>query len=171
MNNSFDELLEIHSRLDELFLEHQRGLLRLDLTAATAALEAYELELFAHMADEEDFMLPVYEERAVPPEGGAAEIFRGEHQKLRQYVVLFKDALGKLRDAKDLEKGVIWLLDSQTTFKRLQVHHDTREKKMLYPLLDEVMTAKEREELFKKLRLPPLGAGFRAVKTMGVFDL
>jgi len=104
MNNSFDELLEIHSRLDELFLEHQRGLLRLDLTVATAALEAYELELFAHMADEEDFMLPVYEERAVPPVGGAAEIFRGEHEKLRQYVVLFKECPGEAARCKGPRK-------------------------------------------------------------------
>lgn len=31
MMKSFNELLEIHKRLDELFLEHQRWLLRLDL--------------------------------------------------------------------------------------------------------------------------------------------
>lgn len=156
MVNSFDDLLEIHTRLDGVFLEHQRGLLRLDLSAASAALEAYELELFAHMADEEDFMLPVYEERAVAPVGGASQIFRNEHEKLRQYVSLFKNALGKLQHAEDLEREVIWLLDSQTTFKRLHVHHDTRERKMLYPLLDGVTSPHEREQMFAKLRLPPL---------------
>ena len=37
-------------------------------------------------------------------------------------------------------------------FKRLLVHHDTRERKMLYPLLDEITTEGERESLFGLLR-------------------
>lgn len=41
---SFNELLEIHKRLDELFLEHQRWLLRLDLKEASGALEVYTIE-------------------------------------------------------------------------------------------------------------------------------
>lgn len=156
---SFKDLLQVHTRLDDLFLEHQRALLRLDLAAAQAALEAYALELLAHMRDEEELMLPIYGERAEAPVGGTAEIFFGEHNKLRQYVALFAEAMRKLEDTDDLEKGVIWLLDSQTTFKRLHVHHDTREKKMLYPLLDEVTTEAERRELFSLLKLPPILRG------------
>jgi len=155
MRLSFSDLLEVHTRLDDLFLEHQRALLRLDLAAAVAALEAYQLELFAHMKDEEQLMLPLYRERVEPPLGGAVEIFLGEHDKLRQYVALFNDAVKKLKTSDDLEKGVIWLLDSQTTFKRLHVHHDTREKKMLYPLLDEVTTEAERAEVLATMQLPP----------------
>ncbi|MFS8085174.1 MAG: hypothetical protein ACMG6H_06055, partial [Acidobacteriota bacterium] len=56
-----------------------------------------------------------------------------------------------------LETAVIWLLDSQTTFKRLHVHHDNRERKMLYPLLDEITTEQERRDLFARLSLPPNG--------------
>jgi len=151
---SFNDLLEIHKRLDELFLDHQRSLLRLDLMGASTALEAYTIELFAHMRDEEDVLIPLYRERAEAPVGGAAEIFLGEHDKMRQYLVLFKDALSKLDSAEDLEREVLWLLDSQHIFKRLLVHHDTREKKMLYPLLDQVTTEQERENLFASLKLP-----------------
>jgi hypothetical protein len=39
--NSFSDFLVVHGQLDELFLEHQRALLRLDLLTAGAALEAY----------------------------------------------------------------------------------------------------------------------------------
>jgi regulator of cell morphogenesis and NO signaling len=155
MSISFSDLLEVHTRLDDLFLEHQRALLRLDLMAGLAALEAYELELFAHMMDEEQLMLPLYRERVEPPLGGAAEIFFGEHDKLRQYVALFNDAIKRLQRSDDLEKDVIWLLDSQTTFKRLHVHHDTREQKMLYPLLDEVTTDEERRKVIATMQLPP----------------
>ena len=151
---SFSDLLEIHEWLDELFLEHQRSLLRLDLVAANAALEAYTLELFTHMRDEEDMMIPLYRERAEAPVGGAAEIFVGEHDKLRQYLVLFREELVKLAAASDLERGVLFLLDSQHLYKRLLVHHDNRERKMLYPLLDQVTTEREREAMFATLKFP-----------------
>jgi iron-sulfur cluster repair protein YtfE (RIC family) len=154
-SNSFSEFLVVHGQLDELFLEHQRALLRLDLLTAGAALEAYTIELFAHMRDEEDVMIPLYRERAEAPVGGAAEIFLGEHDKMRQYIFLFREELKKLAQAQDLERGVLFLLDSQHLFKRLLVHHDTREKKMLYPLLDQVTTEHERESLFALLKSPP----------------
>jgi iron-sulfur cluster repair protein YtfE (RIC family) len=156
MMKSFSDLLEIHKQLDELFLEHQRFLLRLDPLAASAALEAYTKALFAHMRDEEELMIPLYRERAEVPVGGAAEIFLGEHDKMRQYLHLFKEGVTKLAEAEDLEREVIFLLDSQHIFKRLLVHHDTRERKILYPLLDQVMTEHERESLFALLNLPPV---------------
>ena len=148
---SFNELLEIHKRLDELFIEHQRWLLRLDLKEASGALEVYTIELFAHMQDEEEWMIPIYRERAEVPVGGAAEIFLGEHDKMRQYLVLFREELTKIAEANDLERAVLFLLDSQHIFKRLLVHHDTRERNMLYPLLDEATTELEREGLFSRL--------------------
>lgn len=156
-NYSFEKFLLIHTKLDELFLEHQRALLRLDTTSALMALERYEDELLAHIRDEEELMLPVYRERVSPPLGGTPEIFIGEHDKLRQYLTLFKEAVIKLDDAEDLEKEVLWLLDSQHLFKRLLVHHDTRERKMLYPLLDEVTTEEERESLINLWESPPVG--------------
>ncbi|HAF12385.1 MAG TPA: hypothetical protein DHU55_11775 [Blastocatellia bacterium] len=152
---SFIDLVEIHKRLDELFLEHQRSLLRLDLMAASAALEAYTIELFAHMRVEEDVMIPLYRERVEAPVGGTAEIFLGEHDKMRQYLLLFKEELTKLAEAEDLERAVIFLLDSQHIFKRLLVHHDSRERKMLYPLLDQSTTEQERETMFASLKFPP----------------
>lgn len=145
----FVDLLAVHQHLDDLFLEHQRALLRLDLRLAAAALETYEMELLEHMQDEEQCMIPLYRERVAAPVGGAAEIFLGEHDKLRQFLVLFKDELPKLSAEKDLERAVLWLLDSQHLFKRLLVHHDSREKKMLYPLLDRVTTQEEKERLLQ----------------------
>jgi hemerythrin-like domain-containing protein len=134
---------------------HQRALLRLDLKSALSALELFECELVAHMHDEEEFMIPLYDERADAPVGGTAAIFLGEHEKMRQYLALFKEQMPRLATADDLEREVLWLLDSQHLFKRLLVHHDTREKKMLYPLLDEVTTEEEKETLFAGLRARP----------------
>src|SRR4051812_8443966 len=142
---SFSDLLELHRNLDDLFMEHQRALLRLNLEHASVTLEQYERELLAHIRDEEAFLLPLYRRRAIAPTGGAPEIFAGEHDKLKQFLVLFRAELEKLKTVDDLERGVLFLIDSQHLFKRLLVHHDTREKKMLYPLLDEVTSEAERK--------------------------
>lgn len=160
---SFSKLLQVHVRLDELFLDHQRALLRLDLSTALDVLEAYETELLAHMQDEEELMIPLYRERAEVPVGGTAEIFLGEHDKLRQFLVLFKEELAKSETFQDLERGALFLLDSQHIFKRLLVHHDNREKKILYPLLDQITTEQERVDLFALLRIPAGSKVMRAI--------
>lgn len=155
---SFSDLLELHRDLDQLFLEHQRALLRLNIKLAATLLDQYEKQLLDHIRDEEELMLPLYRDRAAIPVGGAPEIFTGEHEKLRQFLLLFREEMSKLEAADDLEKDVLFLIDSQHLFKRLLVHHDTREKKMLYPLLDEVTTQPERDSLFERLVLAPAAA-------------
>jgi regulator of cell morphogenesis and NO signaling len=153
--NSFSDLLDLHRHLDELFLEHQRGLIRLDLDRAEAALNDYATALLAHIRDEETLMIPLYAERVTPPVGGTAEIFLGEHEKLRRFLELFKEEIEKIRAVDDVERGVLFLIDSQHLFKRLLVHHDNRETKMLYPLLDEVTSEDERRAVFARIALSP----------------
>ena len=152
---SFSDLLDLHQQLDELFLDHQRALMRLDLNRAASLLDEYETRLLAHIRDEEDLMIPLYQQRAAAPIGAAAEIFLGEHEKLRRFLGLFKEEIEKIKQSDDIERGALFLIDSQHLFKRLLVHHDTRERKMLYPLLDEVTTEPERQNLFQKFELQP----------------
>lgn len=163
MEKSFSDLLQVHRILDGLFREHQRALLLRELESASALLDEYETELLAHMRDEEQHLIPIYASRAEHALGGAPAIFLNEHDKLRQYVTLFKLEMPKLELARDLESKVIWLLDSQTTFKRLLLHHDARESKMLYPSLDQATSAAERDSLFAVLELSPYSNGNRDV--------
>jgi hypothetical protein len=100
-------------------------------------------------------MLPLYRERVTPPAAGAVEIFLGEHEKLRQLLTLFKKEIVKIRAMEDAERGALFLIDSQLLFKKLLVHHDARERKMLYPLLDEATAEAERSDLFAKLDSSP----------------
>ena len=150
---SFSDLLELHGQLDELFLEHQRALMRGELDRAESILMGYEAELLAHIRDEEELMLPIYRERVNAPVGGGSDIFLGEHEKLRQLLRLFKAEIEKIRKMGDVERGILFLIDSQHLFKRLLAHHDTREKQMLYPLLDQATTQAERKSLFATLKL------------------
>ncbi|MBK6751675.1 MAG: hemerythrin domain-containing protein [Acidobacteria bacterium] len=65
------DLMKVHKVIDELFFEHQRALLHFDFEKALRILIAYESTLLNHMADEENILLPVYEERADFPAAGA----------------------------------------------------------------------------------------------------
>ncbi len=150
---SFSDLLMLHQQLDELFFEHQRALIRGELETALRKLEAYENRLLDHIWDEEEILIPIYAKRAEAPVGASVEIFINEHRKIKDYLALFKAEFVKLAAADDLERAVIFLLDSQTTFKRLLVHHDTRERKFLYPLLDQITTEQEKLSLFQRLKL------------------
>lgn len=152
---SFSSLLEVHRDLDEVFFEHQRALMRGELDDSFAKLNMYETALLAHMQDEEQLLLPIYVSRAEMPLGGTDEIFLNEHIKIKHYLELIKAEFPKLLRAKDPERAILFLLDSETTFKKLLVHHDTRERKILFPLLDQVVTDDEKRSLFLKLGLSP----------------
>jgi hypothetical protein len=149
----FYDLLLLHRELDDLFLEHQRALVLGQFETALERLEAYARCLDDHIRDEEDVLLLIYSDRVTAPVGGTTEIFLNEHRKIKEYLALFKAEFPKLIAAVDRERAIIFLLDSQTTFKRLLVHHDTRERKFLYPLLDQVTTETERLSIFSKLRI------------------
>jgi hemerythrin-like domain-containing protein len=150
--NSFNDLLDVHRELDELFFRHQRALMRIEIDHAEELLRQYERDFLAQLRDEDEEMLTMYEERVDPQAGADVDIFRTEHDKLRQLLGVFAAEVGKIRRMDDQERGVLLLIDSQNVFKRLLIHHDTRKKKMLYPLLDEVTTEAEREELFARLK-------------------
>jgi hypothetical protein len=66
----------------------------------------------------------------------------------------------KLSASEDRERAVIFLLDSQVIYKRLLVHHDSRERKFLYPLLDEITTEQEKLSVFQRLKLPAKDGAF-----------
>jgi hemerythrin-like domain-containing protein len=149
------QLLDLHKELDDLFLAHQRSLLRMDPINALRKLEQYEDRLLNHIHDEEQFIIPLYRDRVKPEIGGAPEIFSNEHVKIRTYVQLFKAEMPKLLESDDIESDTLFLLDSQNTYKRLLVHHDVRERRYLYAKLDQVTTASERAEVFGHLYLKP----------------
>jgi len=147
-------LMEAHGRLDSLFFEHQKALLRFEFDTALALLGEYRDSLLAHMGDEERLLMPIYRERIKPEKGGNPALFLDEHEKMRAYVSLFIDTTAELRLQASPEKTLLNLLDRESFYKRLSSHHDIREREILYPELDSVMTRKELAETFSKLEFP-----------------
>ena len=147
-------LMEAHERLDSLFFEHQKALLRFEFETALKLLGDYRDALLAHMRDEERLLMPIYRERIKPEKGGNPALFLDEHEKMRAYVSLFADTIAELRLQASPEKTLLNLLDRESFYKRLSSHHDIREREILYPELDSVMTRKELAETFSKLEFP-----------------
>ena len=152
---TFSTLLELHEELDKKFAEHQYALLRYDFDLALELLQTYEAELLAHMADEEEILIPIYAERAEIESGGVVELFLNEHKKMLEWLKVFREATSSLKAETEREPILIRLLDRESFFKKLCTHHDIRETKFLYPALDKVVGEEERRQIFEKLRSVP----------------
>lgn len=144
--------MKFHKELEELFLKHQEELICLKIKKARKHLEEFAKELRHHMYVEEKYVLPLYEKKVAQQPGGGAFLFLGEHQKLKEFLRKTVSKMNKL-SAKDknIRRKVIDLLDLETRFKDIYLHHDLREKNMLYPKLDKAINNKEREVLLTKL--------------------
>lgn len=149
---SFTSLLELHERLQELFLRHQEALVEGDLDAAAQRLDRFQAALELHAQNEETWLIPVYR-RAERVAGGAPEIFQGEHLKMLHLVRQFRAALSRIRQSgQHRTRRVLQLLDDESKFKQLMAHHDARERTLLYPILDRLTTDEERRELLERCR-------------------
>jgi iron-sulfur cluster repair protein YtfE (RIC family) len=129
---NFTDLMEYHAELHEIFYQHQRALLRLDFAEAVRRLNEYRTALLKHMTDEEEFLFPLYDERAPKVRGETIDVFLGDHQKMKLYLDLYEQEVPSLESEAEPERKLLQLLDSQTTFKRLCGHHDTREQTSVY---------------------------------------
>ena len=148
---NLSELLDLHNDLDAIFFAHQSALLHFEFDEALSLLEQYEAALLTHMRDEEEVLLPVYEERAEIVKGGKTQFFLDEHYKMREFVKLLKEEIIKLKDELEPEAKLIWILDRESFYKRLCGHHDKRETDILYPELDRVTTDAEKAELLNRV--------------------
>jgi hypothetical protein len=146
-------MMERHSNLDALFLEHQTAVLDRDLTSARGALEAYALALDAHMSEEETHILPLYRARVPEQPGAQTQMFLDEHARIRLLLADLVKTVDALCPSAERPgaKAVLALLDQETQFKNYMDHHDRRERAFLYPGLDTVTTLEEREALLEKL--------------------
>lgn len=152
--NSITELLAAHDVLDYVFFEHQRALLHFDFGKALVLLSEYETCLLRHMEYEEQTLLPLYKERVSFPGAGAPQLFLTDHEKMREFVALFKAKVEELRSTDENEDELIMLLDREAFYKRLSSHHDKRERDFLYPMLAQTLTENDELHLLHAAHAP-----------------
>ena len=155
MNGESERLVEhtmmaVHDQLEHTFFLHQRALLDRDYPRAAAALHDYRRELEQHVHDEEQHVLPLYARLGGDATDAPLALFLGEHRNLRRFVAEFVERTAALQSAPD-DRLLLDLLDREATFKNLVLHHDLRERNLLYPFLSERLQPEQQRALHERL--------------------
>ena len=134
-----------HDRLDELFKTFQK-LKRSDFAKAKEAFKAFKFGLQRHIVWEEDVLFPLWEEKTGMSEGGPTFVMRAEHRQIGQQL---EASHGKVADQNpDSDQEEQALLD-------LLGPHNMKEERVLYPAIDQLTSAEDRETVFRNMKNIP----------------
>lgn len=133
-----------HERLARLevgaFVARSAG----DTDTALAWYESFSSGLRRHIAIEEQFLFPVFEERSgMGPGTGPTEVMRSEH---REIVRLLGEILRTIGDPAKLPD------EKRAAFHEILEEHHLKEEGMLYPAMDEVLTPEEGDALVSRIQ-------------------
>ena len=131
-----------HDRLDELFTTFQK-VKRSDFAVAKEAFKEFKFGLQRHIVWEEELLFPLWEKKTGRSEEGPTVVMRAEHRQIRQQLEAIHDKVAKLNPDSDQEEQV--LLDVLGS-------HNRKEERALYPAIDQVTSAEEREAVFQNMK-------------------
>lgn len=143
-------MMALHEALDAWFFAHQVALLDRDYARAAQALDGYQQRLLRHAADEERHVLPVYVQLGGDATDAPLRLFLGEHQKMRDFVAEFGRRVAALQAQPD-DRALLELFDREATFKNLAMHHDLRERNMLYPFVGARLDAEAQQRVWSQI--------------------
>jgi regulator of cell morphogenesis and NO signaling len=139
---------------DALGWDHER-LARLEVSAFVARAagdpetarkryEAFSTGLHRHIAVEEQLLFPLFERRArQAANSGPTQVMRTEHQEILR---LLREILQTIGDPARLPD------EARARFHEVLEEHHLKEEGMLYPALDELLTAKENDDLVEQIQ-------------------
>jgi regulator of cell morphogenesis and NO signaling len=130
-----------HDRLDELFKTFQK-LKRSDFVKAKEAFKEFKFGLQRHIVWEEDVLFPLWEEKTGMSEGGPTFVMRAEHRQIGQQLEAIHGKVADQNlDSDREEQALLELLGS----------HNMKEERVLYPAIDQLTSAEERETVFRNM--------------------
>ena len=134
-----------HDRLDELFKTFQT-LKRSDFAKAKEAFKEFKVGLQRHIVWEEELLFPMWEEKTGMIEDGPTPMMRHEHSQIKQLLdAIHQKVEGLTPDTDQDEQALVNLLSS----------HNRKEERALYPAIDNVTSADEREKAFSDMNSIP----------------
>jgi regulator of cell morphogenesis and NO signaling len=134
-----------HDQLDELFKTFQK-LKRSDFSKAKEAFEEFKFGLQRHIVWEEDLLFPLWEKKTGRSEEGPTVVMRGEHRQIKQQLEAIHGKVAEQNPNSDKEEQA--LLD-------ILGSHNRKEERALYPAIDQVAGAEERETVFESMKNIP----------------
>lgn len=146
---TFLTLLSAHADMLESFLHHQEALLARDFAKALALLLELRHDFEHHAKTEEELFPQLFSDDQV--RGTPLDLFTGEHKHLRELLGQFESATRRLKpDDPALPRRIVELIEEEALFKSFFLHHDERERNLLYPAFDKGTAAAGRAELLRR---------------------
>jgi len=134
-----------HDRLDELFKTFQK-LKRSDFAKAKEAFKEFKFGLQRHIVWEEEVLFPLWDEKTGMSEGGPTFVMRAEHRQIGQQLEAIHGKVADQNPGSDQEdQALLDLLGS----------HNMKEERVLYPAIDQLTSAEERETVFQNMKSIP----------------
>jgi regulator of cell morphogenesis and NO signaling len=134
-----------HDRLDALFQSFQT-LKRHDFHKAKEAFKDFKVGLQRHIVWEEELLFPLWEEKTGMSEGGPTFVMRNEHRQIgEQLETIHQKVADQNPDSDHEEQALLNVLAS----------HNMKEERVLYPSIDQVISAEEREAVFRNMKNIP----------------
>ncbi|MDC8449027.1 MAG: hemerythrin domain-containing protein [Nitrospira sp.] len=134
-----------HDRLDELFKTFQTSK-RSDFIKAKEAFKEFKVGLQRHIVWEEELLFPMWEEKTGMIEDGPTPVMRFEHEQIKQLL----EAIHRKVEEQNLDTD-----QSEQALFNLLSSHNRKEERALYPAIDNVTSAEEREKLFSNMNSIP----------------
>ena len=134
-----------HDRLDELFKTFQQ-LKRSDAGKAKDAFKEFKFGLQRHIVWEEDLLFSLWEMKTGMTDSGPTPAMRNEHRQIEQQLeAIHQKVTDQNPDSDQEEQALLDLLGS----------HNRKEERALYPAIDQVTSAEERETVFRNMKNIP----------------
>ena len=134
-----------HDRLDELFKTFQQSK-RSDFPRAKEAFKEFKFGLQRHIVWEEDLLFPIWEQKTGMSDSGPTPIMRNEHRQIGQQLeAIHQKVADQNPDTDQEEQALLDILGS----------HNRKEERALYPAIDQVAGAEEREIIFRNMKNIP----------------
>lgn len=130
-----------HDRLDELFKTFQQSK-RSDFPKAKEAFKEFKFGLQRHIVWEEDLLFPIWEQKTGMSDSGPTPVMRNEHRQIGQQLeAIHQKVVSQSPDSDQEEQALLDLLGS----------HNRKEERALYPAIDKVTSAEERQAVFQNM--------------------
>jgi regulator of cell morphogenesis and NO signaling len=137
-----------HVRLDQLWDRCRVAMRASNIEAFRKDFPEFASGLRRHIRMEEELLFPAFEERTGMRQAGPTAVMRAEHTQIRallDHIAALANGGDCSTVAREVESGAsdpIPLLSS----------HNQKEERVLYPMLDQMFGADEKESLLSKMR-------------------
>ncbi len=138
-----DFMSKDHDRLDAIYAKFRQ---EKDTAKARDLFSQFDTGLRAHISWEEEILFPPFEEKTGMRDVGPTAVMRMEHQQIKQFLQAIAGKIGT--DISAEAQGLENVLSA----------HNHKEENVLYPWLDQMLTAPEAKGLLDRIQGTPAGA-------------